>query len=146
MSKAKGLRLKRCNPPSITTRIRYNVDLLRDKETADKFKVNLANRYQVLQQRYDDENAQLEEKWQHTKKVWTDTGEETVGRKTTQHKDWMTVETLHKIHQRKIKKVILNTCRTRASKAAAQQQYTRAQQEVRRTIKRNRIRGATSTI
>lgn len=132
------LRLKCCKPPSTTTRTRYNVDLLRDKETADKFKINLVNRYQVLQQLYDDENAQLEEKWQQTKKVWTETCEETVGRKTTQHKDWMTAETLHKIQERKTKKAILNTCRTRASKAAAQQQYTRAHKEVRRSIKRDK--------
>jgi len=112
------------------------VGLLRDKETAEKFKINLANRYQVLQQLYNDENVQLEEKWQQTKKVWTETCQETVGRETTQHKDWMTVETLHKIHQRKIKKAI--TCRTRASKAAAQQQYTRVHQEVRRNIKRDK--------
>ena len=132
------LRLKRCKPPSPTTRTRYNVDLLRDKETADMFKINLANRYQVLQQLYDDENVQLEEKWQQTKKMWTKTCEETVGRKTTQHKDWMTAETLQKIQERRKRKAILNTCRTRASKAAAQQQYTRAHQEVRRSIKRDK--------
>jgi len=52
----------------------------------------------------------------------------------------MTAETLHKIHQRKIKKAILNTCtyRTRAGRAAAQQQYTRAHQEVKRSIKRDK--------
>ncbi|XP_078357393.1 uncharacterized protein LOC144642296 [Oculina patagonica] len=132
------LRLKRCKPPSTTTRTRYNVDLLRDKETADKFKINLTNRYQVLQQLYDDENALLEEKWQQTKKMWTETCEETVGRKTTQHKNWMTAGTLHKIQERKRKKAILNTCRTRASKAAAQQQYTGAHKEVRRSIKRDK--------
>ena len=38
------LRLKRCKPPSPTTRTRYNVDLLRDKETADMFQINLTNR------------------------------------------------------------------------------------------------------
>lgn len=92
----------------------------------------------MLQQLYDDENALLEEKWQPTKKMWTETCEETVGRKTTQHKDWMTAESLHKIQERKTKKAILNTCRTRASKAAAQQQYTRANKEVRRSIKRDK--------
>ena len=55
------LRLKGCKPPTNATRTRYNVDLLSDKETADKFKINLANRYQVLQQLYDDENIRLEE-------------------------------------------------------------------------------------
>jgi len=46
----------------------------------------------VLQQLYDDQNAQLEEKWKQTKKVWTETCQVTVGRKTTQHKVWMTAE------------------------------------------------------
>ena len=142
MSKAKRVRLKRSNSPSISTITRYNVDLLRDKETADKFKINLANRYQVLQQRYDDENAQLEEKWQHTKKVCTETCEETVDRKKTQHKDLMIAETLHKIHQRKTKKAIVNTCRTRASKAAVHKGPAKGEED----YKRDRIRGATSII
>ncbi len=130
------LRLKRCKPPSTTTRTRYNVDLLTDKETADMFKINLDNRYQVLQQLYDDENALVEEKLQQTKKMWTESCEETVGRKTTQQ-DWMMAEILHNIQERKTKKAILNTCRTRASKVAAQQPYTRAHKEVRRSIMRD---------
>lgn len=39
------LHLKGCKQPTNATRTRYNVDLLSDKETADKFKINLANRY-----------------------------------------------------------------------------------------------------
>ena len=70
--------------------------------------------------------------------MWTETCEETVGRKTTQHKDWMTAETLQKIQERRKKKAILNTSRTTARKATAQQQYTRAHQEVRRSIKRDK--------
>lgn len=54
------LRLKRYNSPTNTTRTRYNVNLWSDKETADKFQINLANRYQVLQQLYDQANIQLE--------------------------------------------------------------------------------------
>ena len=50
------LHLKHCKPPTNATRTRYNMDLLSDKETADKFKINLANRYQVLQQLYNDKN------------------------------------------------------------------------------------------
>ena len=50
----------------------------------------------------------------------------------------MLAEALRKIQERQKKKAILNTCRTRASKAAAQQQYTRAHKEVRRSIKRDK--------
>ena len=45
---------------------------------------------------------------------------------------------LYERYKREKKKAILNTCRTRASKAAAQQQYTRAHKEVRRSIKRDK--------
>ena len=72
----------------------YNVDLLSDKETADKFKINLTNRYQALQQLCDDENIQLEVKWKQTKKMWTETCEETFYRKRAQPKDWMSAKTL----------------------------------------------------
>ncbi|KAL9954082.1 hypothetical protein ACROYT_G041576 [Oculina patagonica] len=46
--------------------------------------------------------------------------------------------------KRKTKKAILNTCRSRASKAAAQQQYTMAHKEVRRSIKRDWIMRTTT--
>ena len=133
------LRLKRHKSPTTATRTRYNVDLLSDKETADKFKINLANRYQVLQQLYDDENIQLEKKWKQTKKMWTETCEETVDRKRAQQKDWMSAETLRKIQERRKKEAILNTCRTRASKAEAQQQYPRAWEKNKIIIKSNMI-------
>ena len=51
--------------------------------------------------------------------MWAETCEETVGRKTTQHKDWMTAETLQKIQERRKKKAILNTCRTRGNSTTA---------------------------
>jgi len=71
----------------------YNLDLLSDEETADKFKINLTDGYQVLQQFYD-ENIQLEEKWKQTKKMWTEICKETVDRKRAQNNDWMSAETL----------------------------------------------------
>ena len=88
-----------------------------EKEIADTFKIYLANRYQVLQQLYADENIQLEEKWKQTKKMWTETCKETVDR----------------LKERQYKKAILNTCGTRAGKEETQHQYTRAHKEVRRS-------------
>ena len=75
------LRLKRCKPTITTTCARYNLDLLADNEIAETFKINFCNRYQVLQEVCEDDNILLEDKWQQTKRMWTETCQETVGRK-----------------------------------------------------------------
>ena len=81
----------------------------------------------------------MEEKWKQTKRMWTETREETVDRKRAKDMDWMSAETLRKIQERRKKKVILITCRTGASsKAEAQWQCTRAHKEARRSIRREK--------
>lgn len=60
--------LKGCKLFINVIRIRYNVDLLSDKEIVDKFKINFVNRYQVLQQCYDDEDIWFEVKWSQIKR------------------------------------------------------------------------------
>lgn len=131
------LRLKRHAQPA-STRTRYNVDLLRDKGTHEEFCVAISNRYQVLQELYEDVEADVETTWQHVKRLWADTCEETLGKKKTQHKEWMTGATLKKIEERKAKKAVLNNSRTRAAKAEAQREYTCAHKEVRRSIKQDK--------
>ena len=44
--------------------------------------------------------------------MWTSTCEEVVGRKTVQHKEWITPATLQKIRIRKDKKAGMNNSRT----------------------------------
>ena len=63
-----------------------------------------------------------------------DACEETVGRKTRQHKEWITAKTLKKIQARKARKENLNNSRTRAGKAEAQKQYTIANKDIKSSI------------
>jgi hypothetical protein len=128
------LRLKRHTQPA-STRTRYNVDFLRDKGTQEQFRVAISNRFQVLQDLFEDPDADSETTWQHAKRLWVDTCEETLGKKTTQHKDWMTGVTLKKIEERKSKKAVLNNSRTRAAKAEAHREYMCAHKEVKKSIK-----------
>ena len=67
-----------------------------------------------------------------------DTCEETVGRKTRQHKEWITAETLKKVQIRKVRKEDLNNSRTRAGKAEAQKQYTIANKDVKSSIRKDK--------
>ena len=72
------------------------------------------------------------------KEAWIETCEETCGRKTRQHKEWISGETLQKIQTRKQAKDKLNTSRTRAAKAKAQQDYTTLDKLVKQSIRKDK--------
>lgn len=69
--------------------------------------------------------------WQHISEMWRGTCEEVLGRRKTQHKEWISADTLKKLHVdvRKEKKEALNNSRTRAAKAKALEDYTAIDKE-----------------
>ena len=120
-----------------TPHTRYNVGLLRNREVKAQFQLKLSNRFQPLQELEDETN--MEGMWEDTKKLWLDTCEEVLGRKKTQHKDWISADTLQRLEERKTKKAQLNMGRTRAAKATtAQEEYSAAEKEVKRSVKKDR--------
>ena len=131
------LRLKRYNNTS-STRTKFNVGLLRNKETQEAFKINLSNRFQPLQELMDDGETDIETHWEHSKKLWLDTCEDVLGKKKTQHKEWISADTIHKLEVRKQKKNTLNMSRTRAAKAKAHEEHTEANKEVRRSVRKDK--------
>ena len=96
----------------------------------------LSNRFQPL---IEDNETDIETQWEHCKKLWHDTCEEVLGKKKTQHKEWISADTIHKLETRREKKTVLNNSRTRAAKARAQEEYTAVDREVKRSIKRDYI-------
>ena len=77
----------------------------------DRYQENLSNRYQVLQDLCDVEGVtDIETEWRRVKKVWTEACKETIGKKKTTHKDWMSLDTMEKIEKRKKLKAELNNC------------------------------------
>ena len=131
------LRLKRfTNGSSIRTR--YNVGLLRNKDTQAAFQISLSNRFQLLQELTEDDEMDIETQWEHCKKLWQDTCEEVLGKKRTQHKEWISADTIHKLDPRRQRKAVLNNSRTRAAKAMAQEEYTTVNREVKSSIKKDK--------
>ena len=59
----------------------------------------------------------IETQWEHCKKLWHDTCEEILGKKKTQHKEWISADTIHKLETRRERKTVLNNSQTRAAKA-----------------------------
>nr|KAG5695304.1 hypothetical protein BaRGS_028239 [Batillaria attramentaria] len=105
------LRLKR-HTNANSTRTRYNVGLLRNTDTQAAFRISLSNRFQPLQDLIDDSEMDIETQWEHSKKLWHDTCEEVLGKRKTQHKEWISADTIQKLEVRKEKKTALNTSRT----------------------------------
>ena len=134
------LRLKWYNNNTNNTRTKYNVGLLRNKDTQAAFKISLSNRYQPLQKLMEDRETDIETQWERGKKLWCDTCEEILGKRKAQNKEWISADTIKKLEMRKEKKKDLNMSRTRAAKTKAQEEYTRANKEVKRNIKKEKNR------
>ncbi|VDP63162.1 unnamed protein product [Schistosoma mattheei] len=58
---------------------------------------------------------------------------------THHHKEWISIETLNRVKERKNKKTAINNSRTRAEKVQAQAEYTEANKHV-KSIKANKQR------
>ena len=127
-------RLKRFTTAN-STQTKYNVGLLRDKDTQAAFQISLSNRFQPLQELIEDDETDIEKQWEHCKKLWHDTCEEVLGKKKTQHKKWISADTIHKLETKRERKTVLDNSRTRAAKARAQEEYTAVDREVKRSIK-----------
>nr|KAG5710144.1 hypothetical protein BaRGS_006663 [Batillaria attramentaria] len=131
------LRLKR-HTNANNTRTRYNVGLLRNTDTQAAFQISLSNRFQPLQDLIEDSEMDIETHWEHSKKLWHDTCEEVLGKRKTQHKEWISADTIQKLEVRKEKKTALNTSQTRTAKAKAQEEYTAADREVKRSTRKDK--------
>ncbi|VDO86802.1 unnamed protein product [Schistosoma margrebowiei] len=99
------------------TKVQYS---LRDTNKLDEFKINLKNRFQALQDLGNKEETTMEDNWEGIKKSLTSTFQEVVGLNKHHHKEWISVETLFRIKERKNKKTAINNSRTRAEKLKIQ--------------------------
>jgi hypothetical protein len=131
------LRLRRI-PVEPTGREKYNVRSLKDQQTKTSFTLALGNRYRILQEMLT-EDTDVHNLWEKTRDAFKTTCKEELGPNKTRHKDWISAETLKKVQKRRQKKEVVNSSRTRASKAVAQTDYTEANKEVRRSVKKDKM-------
>ena len=129
---------KYCQATENKSHPRYNVSLLQERETKEAFKVTLRNKYEALMNLQEEDETTVEQDWSQAKKIWHETCEETLGRKTREHKEWITRKTLQKIENRRQKKQIVNRSNSAEAKRAAQQEYMEVHKEVKRSIKQDK--------
>ncbi|VDO59989.1 unnamed protein product [Schistosoma margrebowiei] len=113
---------------------RFDTTFLRDTDKLNEFKIALNNRFQALQDLLKEETT-MEDNWKGIKEELTSTCQEVLGLKKHHHKEWISIETLDKIKERKNKKAAINNSRTRTEKVQAQAEYTEANKQVKRSIR-----------
>ncbi|XP_068757526.1 uncharacterized protein [Montipora capricornis] len=81
------------------------------------------------------EEETIDVRWQRVKGVVTSTCSEVLGPRNSNHKGWISTETLKKIEERKAKNVAVNNSRTRIAKAKTQEEYKGVNRSVKRSLK-----------
>ncbi|VDP16100.1 unnamed protein product [Schistosoma margrebowiei] len=89
-------------------------------------KKELDNRLQTLQDLLKEEENTMEDNWKGIKETLNSTCQGVLGLKKHHHKEWISIETLEKIKERKTNKTEINNTRTRAEKVQAQAEYIEA--------------------
>ncbi|VDP07388.1 unnamed protein product, partial [Schistosoma margrebowiei] len=82
-----------------------------------------------------EEETSMEDNWKGIKEALTSTCQEVLGLKKYHHKEWISIETLDKIKERKNKKTAINNSRTRAEKVQTQDEYIEANKQVKKSIR-----------
>ncbi|CAH8666602.1 unnamed protein product [Schistosoma haematobium] len=133
------LKLKKNWTTGQTVLQRFNTAFLRDTDTLNEFKIAL-NGFKALPDLLKEEETTMEDNWKGIKEALTSTCQEVLGLKKHHHKEWISIETLDRIKERKNKKTAINNSRTRAEKVQAQAEYIEANKQVKKSIKADKKR------
>ena len=98
------MKLKRHSQEGGNPRIRYRINLLRDEQIAETFRILLTNKFQALSDLGRDQENNLdtyEHFWEKSKTAWNGACEEVLGRRKCQDKPCISENSITKIEARK---------------------------------------------
>nr|KAG5702408.1 hypothetical protein BaRGS_027495 [Batillaria attramentaria] len=99
---------------------KYNVHSLKESVKTNAFRCELRNRFSALDTLPEET---IEEHWHDLRETWTATCREVLGKKTRQHKEWLTSDTWDLITERKRLKDLINHTDDQDDKRDLQAQY-----------------------
>ncbi|VDP25893.1 unnamed protein product [Schistosoma curassoni] len=109
--------------------------ICKDTDKLNKFKIVLSNKFQAFHDLPNGGGTTMESNWNGIKEAITSTCHKVLGHKKHHYNEWITVDILDKIQERRNKEVAINTSRTRAEKAKAQAEYAEVIKQVKRSIR-----------
>ncbi|KAL4703246.1 hypothetical protein ACJJTC_006493 [Scirpophaga incertulas] len=113
---------------------RFEVNRLRDKNTHAAFKIELRNRFSVLET----DSTSVDTEWNHIKMVYTETSSVVLGHKTNSREDWMSQRTWDLIGQRRELHLQLLAAGDEAARQNLKQQYRLIRKTIYRSTRRDR--------
>ena len=109
---------------------------LQEKQNKERFKIELRNRFAVLE-RSEVENT-VDEYWDAVKEIYNSTAEAAIGRKRHKVKDWMTIETIGKIDQRRNIKDQINNTKSIRLTTKLKEDYRNIDKEIKKNCRRDK--------
>ncbi|VDP80977.1 unnamed protein product [Schistosoma curassoni] len=132
------LKLKKQWTTGRTISQKFNTAFLQDTNKLNEFKVVLSNRFQAFHDVLNGEGTTEESNWKGIKEAITSTCHEVLGHKKHHHKEWITVDTMDKIQERRNKKQQSIPAEQEQKKAKIQAKYTELNKQVKRSARTDR--------
>nr|KAG5687671.1 hypothetical protein BaRGS_027563 [Batillaria attramentaria] len=114
---------------------KYNVHSLKESVKTNAFRCELRNRFSALDTLPEET---IEEHWHDLRETWTATCREVLGKKTRQHKVWLTSDTWDLITERKRLKDLINHSDDQDHKRDLQAQYWDVNRQVKRSARNDK--------
>lgn len=120
----------------------YKIDTgkLKNNKVRQDFRLELKNRFQVLQHNGDGNGEVVDEKWGRICKLFSEASKKTLGFKRQVHKHWITTDTWKIIDKRKDLKAKLRNAHSKRIKERLKEQYSNCNINVKKAIKKGRKR------
>jgi hypothetical protein len=120
---------------------KFGIQKLKNKEKREAFKLELKNRFKILQESsHPDTEIDIERKWREIKDIFIETSEKNIIFKNKLKNDWMSEEIWEANGKRKNLKANLNQCKTRQQKSTIQAQYSDMDRKIKKGVKRDKRR------
>ncbi|XP_072018555.1 uncharacterized protein [Amphiura filiformis] len=128
------IKLKRKQQPKVTRR-KFDTSKLQQTTIRSKFKNELKNRFDVLQN-YEDVEDSVEKKWQHFENAYKETAQKVLGYKKKGQKPWISKESWDLVEERiKLKRDIEQTTSSRIKQNLIKQNLI---MEVKKSMRRDK--------
>nr|KAG5690573.1 hypothetical protein BaRGS_009235 [Batillaria attramentaria] len=114
---------------------KYNVHSLKESVKTNAFRCELRNRFSALDTPPEET---IEEHWHDLRETWTATCKKVLGKKTRQHKEWLTSDTWDLITERKRLKDLINHTDDQDDKRDLQAQYWDVNRQVKRSARNDK--------
>ena len=120
----------------VSTCARYETCKLKSKEIIEKFKIELRNRFSVLEEQTTDN--EIETQWETFKTAYNDSALKVLGPRQKKHQEWISAESWKRVDERKRLKEKINAVRSERIKERLGKEYSDKDKEVKKSMRRDK--------